>query len=1328
MAAFKRNEASKAPVAFETREGFLKKLSPNAFAGWQERYFKMTDSGSVLAYWKGKPDGSKEPQGLVSIGTVRDVVIRNAVEFALISTERDWILKASSAKEKDEWVAAIKYNLQKIRETRTVEDEEMKEEFTSILKKKAGGGGGVTTGVVSMVNNLVAINKKQETEQMRADLNSSEEKRMFLAAKNLFGPLTEAWKGPSEDGFLENVLFGALMAETGGEGGAGTKSVKHWALLISSRPIVKGKAQQPLPCNLFDVNLPLGVVKDKLFLFRPVSDGEGPATSVELLQLACKPAITDRPDGFAITLDFGSKAPTEVLVAMAREDAVTWSEGIFSSVRGARALLQGRDLPVDQELEVFDRADKGKLLSSIQLAFKETLAQLFFDLAGDRKMHPNDLAAQTQEHVLVQLVADHWEDIPLTSLLPALENFSNSCANLLDAAIQADPARKDICQFVVANYTRRVCKCLSAVWHARVADHLPPSDVLELVEFLSIYHRGFESFGILDREVHGALEDLAEASARRILSNLRSPVLYLIKNEAHAVPFREGDGPLQTTAPVDLFRLFADQVATASRIKEPVLTVKVVEVCRAVVATYQQTMRELFIRQGGPDGSLDLEYLEAQLNNTSLFVEKCREITKLSQLQEGGAMEVATLKEEAQKFNSIAMILKCQIVSRFCRPVDELMKKKRGVGHINTENLVSGILLPILTQIDEDILPGYGTKVVDSILDRVLLRYVKQILSRGDADVTKLHSKIVSDYKALGRTFDGSIPRDRLMKKLAVLQDISAILTTDATGLALKVTDFRKKYGRGFNLAVLKCIVFLRSDLGTQSKSEYIEICQHALQAAEKMEASAGARQSVAQSVAESAVSTLSRATSRIGGGGAARRKTQGGGLGLQNGLPVMTGGGRGSRRFSLNGAMGRETLDGGRYVFECILKEQEKEKIKKKHPSLLVPTGRLWTTFKTGVKGDEANSPSGRQNEGAQKAAASASGEAATADSDSEDEEAELSEHAKGGQAELEWGKEMADAHRGSVWSTVSGGAMDMMSFLDPSVALAEGSAGAGAAAGGAASGGDAFTTDDDVVMQGWVYKKGALRPGIDGVNKSAKGLLAEEGDATEKLQKHWAVLRVKALSFYASQGDAISHASFAVKDLQSAKEDEKDECKFALTFKAFAISQGSSIVELIADTDVHRQTWVEAVTDCIAEMEEELELEEADNKEGAVKGKVFVANDCEALFFDPWRDPVDPEELKKSILGEDWAKEKVEKTEQGRKRGKSFRYQRSHSFEVLDDGSCSCETVVARTQRMCRDLWQQCFGGAQTLHARTKAFLEQRKQRARQQEQQGGMEEEDD
>ena len=67
-----------------------------------------------------------------------------------------------------------------------------------------------------------------------------------------------------------------------------------------------------------------------------------------------------------------------------------------------------------------------------------------------------------------------------------------------------------------------------------------------------------------------------------------------------------------------------------------VLSEKVLEITKAVVFHYQVTLRELLLAEGGVEGYLRLDFLAAQLNNTSLFIEKCAATGEKERAKQGG--------------------------------------------------------------------------------------------------------------------------------------------------------------------------------------------------------------------------------------------------------------------------------------------------------------------------------------------------------------------------------------------------------------------------------------------------------------------------------------------------------------------------------------------------------------------------------------------------------------------------------------------------------------------------------------------------------------------
>eukprot|EP00919_Chromeraceae_sp_WS-2016_P059290 GHVR01140924.1.p1 GENE.GHVR01140924.1~~GHVR01140924.1.p1 ORF type:complete len:303 (+),score=85.64 GHVR01140924.1:143-1051(+) len=258
--------------SLESMEGSLKKLSPNVFSGWQERYFRVADRGTVLVYWKKKPlKGVPEetPSGIINISSVMKIVPRSPLEFSLISTERDWVLMAPTAKEKELWMSVLSTLLSNIRKTKSEEDERNKELFTSILLQKANPGGVFSTA--NIVENLLNSKKKQHENENdsinKGSVSSNNDKISFLQQKGLYKPIKQSWNTQGEvvegGGFLDNTLFGSLWCapHTGGP------PLRYYLLIVASTPIVPGKTNTHTPPNFINVNLPNDMKLDTLYLY-----------------------------------------------------------------------------------------------------------------------------------------------------------------------------------------------------------------------------------------------------------------------------------------------------------------------------------------------------------------------------------------------------------------------------------------------------------------------------------------------------------------------------------------------------------------------------------------------------------------------------------------------------------------------------------------------------------------------------------------------------------------------------------------------------------------------------------------------------------------------------------------------------------------------------------------------------------------------------------------------------------------------------------------------------------------------------------------------------
>lgn len=302
--------------------GFLKKLSPTIFVGFQERYMRVTDGGQCLAYYKnGPPPGAKDPiedpRGIINLGAIYDIKILNGTDFSLISTERDYTLRAPSPSEKDKWLAALNLLIEKIRQKRSKEDEQNKEKFTNILQNMVNKPSTVDS-ITSAFTGVTRPNQKIDGTQNHVSVLKKVHRVDVVEQKKLKQALTKAAGSLLQA--MNHVLTGSTVDVT-------DNNKKKLLVLVSSIGVGTDNPYTYTLAGAWNDNSGNNIQLNHLHVFSNPNAALDPLNdAVSIMKLDDIPDIDETNQGFELRLEANGK-PLTLLFAV-REEAEVWKRAI----------------------------------------------------------------------------------------------------------------------------------------------------------------------------------------------------------------------------------------------------------------------------------------------------------------------------------------------------------------------------------------------------------------------------------------------------------------------------------------------------------------------------------------------------------------------------------------------------------------------------------------------------------------------------------------------------------------------------------------------------------------------------------------------------------------------------------------------------------------------------------------------------------------------------------------------------------------------------------------------------------------------------------------
>ncbi|OII76839.1 PH domain-containing protein [Cryptosporidium andersoni] len=169
--------------------GYLDKLSPTAFKGFQKRYFRLNVVDSALLYWREEPTyNDQQPQGCINLSSVKSIHIEDALHFVIRTQGRDYCLRALAPGDKDIWLESICTIVNVVAHREALKEAKAQYDFSRLLLDNS------SSLQTSLVEAFKTQRKIKWVKEDRVPLTFSVRgKKLFLHVKNIQKPLSQLW-------------------------------------------------------------------------------------------------------------------------------------------------------------------------------------------------------------------------------------------------------------------------------------------------------------------------------------------------------------------------------------------------------------------------------------------------------------------------------------------------------------------------------------------------------------------------------------------------------------------------------------------------------------------------------------------------------------------------------------------------------------------------------------------------------------------------------------------------------------------------------------------------------------------------------------------------------------------------------------------------------------------------------------------------------------------------------------------------------------------------------------------------------------------------------
>ena len=765
-------------------QGYLQKKSPSLFGGWQKRFFKVLD-GKVIVYFEKEND--QKAKGTIKLDEISNPEATEDKVFKFTLEQRDFILKAESNEERDNWVQVItklkeEFNRRNVRMSVYVKAEQKEDPELKIRVR----------GSTVKANKIQALDKDTMELLHSHGLQTTEDANLsikLLSAKGIDKLIN--LKDPK---ILSRIHHGFLFKHHKSH----DYFQKRWFFIYSHRPL-KDENYEKDELNIDKKKEWLEF--DSLFYFKYEGENVNSGFQAKLdLSLSHKIEIMDKEEKFYLVLDVEDRRYEFYSESNGERDF--WFEILKNARRTAKEYA----------------ASITKHPRNIELLNKKYLKS------------PEEFNKKLEEEKN-QCIGDYKEIKEYNIFDFALTNFENQIESTIDGCNANTPPKSELLQAYAEHMNAHYLIVVQTFWENQF-NNIDSSDIMKIAMRIFQFSQRLKDVHLIDPNLEKNAREFVKIYMKKIFKNTLDVIENILKSEREVKAIKNSEGQYSTNGPSDLFDILSKTFDLVKEHKNKYIYEQTFNLFHECIIQY---LIGVDCVTSNFKIKVETEFLLAVANNSAILIQLLNQL--IDDTNETGVLNEKEINEAIclKQINTSINLMTKNSIERFVNDFsDELSTAYEGSNFLEIDitkallktNDLFGKYNPVMNKM-------IIKKCWEVILKNNVFFYIKSLLTTAHKKVKNkedLIKKIEYDKGLLSETFEPVVGPNLTQANLKILSDIKDFLEISSYMISSSCLTLREYIGPSFSISTAKAIINLRCDFTSDEKKDAIAQCKDVLE------------------------------------------------------------------------------------------------------------------------------------------------------------------------------------------------------------------------------------------------------------------------------------------------------------------------------------------------------------------------------------------------------------------------------------------------------------------------------------------------------------------